>query len=592
MSAEGKIRKYIADYKFNSLFFRNMRLLLLLLVIPLAGATILTYYAYSNMRKNDIKAYNEQVTADVYGDLERILKEAQTELTYIGFNSNVELYMYDTADIRQLNYSISGIQELIRLPVISKDYIRSIYLYSFKSGKVISLAGVSDFDSFSQKSCFEDYLAAENGYRKVLITYGSDYGYEEKQLSVFQPIQYGKNQSGVAVMNIDLEALKEELSIPEHEIVFLTDREKILYSNKLEWIGKDAAEIPGIQNMIPDGTFLNSGYSISNKTAAKEPLEVISYLGMEKYHSQLSAIKGFMVVFLCGILVITLVFCAFISVRIFRPIEEIMLAIRTNQNVLIGEDALFEDKDELEYILNSIYKTANVKKDVDEELAERVRLLKKAQAVALQSQINPHFINNTLDTVNWMAIGLLGGKNEISEMTGALSKMLRISLENTDSIIPLSQEIEHSKSYLEIQKIRYEDKFQVIWSIPEELYACRTIRVILQPVIENAIYHGIKHLSCQGVIQIGGSTDGSRVELTVADNGLGMTEEELGRLRQEMDSKIIKESSHIGLTNVNQRIKLYFGEEYGISLECREGTGTTVFIRFPHILDGAAQERS
>lgn len=591
MSARGKIRKYIADYKFNSLFFRNMRLLLLLLVIPLAGATFLTYYAYSNMRKNEMKAYNEQVNADAYGDLERILKEAQTELTYIGFNSNVELYMYDTADIKQLNYSISGIQELIRLPVISKDYIRSIYLYSFKSDKVISLAGLSDFSTFSQKSCFEDYLAAD-GYRKVLITCGSDYGYEEKQLSVFQPIQYGKNQSGIAVMNIDLEALKKELSVSEHELVFMTDKEKILYSSNLEWIGRAASEIPGIENMIPNGTFLNSGYSISNRIADKEPLEVITYLGMEKYHSQLSTIKGAMVLFLCGILIITLVFSAFISVRIFRPIEEIMLAIQTNRSILVGEEALFEEKDELEYILYSIYRTANVKKDVDEELAERVRLLKKAQAVALQSQINPHFINNTLDTINWMAIGLLGGKNEISEMTGALSKMLRISLESTDSIIPLSQEIEHCKSYLEIQKIRYEDKFQVIWSLPEDLYACRTIRVILQPVIENAIYHGIKHLSCQGVIRIGGETDGSQVELTVTDNGLGMTEEELGRLRQEMDSKIIKESSHIGLTNVNQRIKLYFGEEYGISLECREGTGTIVYIRFPQIIDGAAQERS
>lgn len=197
MKARGKIRKYIEDYKFNSLFFKNLLLLLLLILIPLTGTTILVYYAYDNMQKNDIRSYNEKITADAYSDMERILKEARTELTYIGFNSNVELYMYDTAEIRQLNYRLSSIEELIRLPVISRDYIRNIFIYSFKSNKVISNQGISEYDNFLQKECIDTYLNSQEELRDVLVTTGTEYGYPEKQLSVFQEVKYGSVLGGV-----------------------------------------------------------------------------------------------------------------------------------------------------------------------------------------------------------------------------------------------------------------------------------------------------------------------------------------------------------------------------------------------------------
>lgn len=584
MKARGKIRKYIEDYKFNSLFFKNL-LLLLLILIPLTGTTILVYYAYDNMQKNDIRSYNEKITADAYSDMERILKEARTELTYIGFNSNVELYMYDTAEIRQLNYRLSSIEELIRLPVISRDYIRNIFIYSFKSNKVISNQGISEYDNFLQKECIDTYLNSQEELRDVLVTTGTEYGYPEKQLSVFQEVKYGSVLGGVSVMNLDIEALKKEIHVPEHEKVYLTNGKTILFSNDTDWVGKRADELPGLEQRVLNGTYLGSEYSISSKTSELYPLEVITYLSVDGYQNQLSTVKSFMIVFLLVMGVITLGVSAFISIRIFQPIGAIVSSIQMNRNVLMGEGELLREKDELEYILRSIQKTANLKKDVDEELSQRVRLLKKAQAVALQSQINPHFLNNTLDTINWMAIGLLGGKNEISEMTGALSKMLRMSLENTDTIIPMSQEIEHCMYYLEIQNKRYEDKFRAVWRIPEEIYGYKTIRVILQPIVENGIYHGIKHLTNQGLITISGRTYGETVEITVEDNGLGMSRAELERLREQMKSQVIKESSHIGINNVNQRIKLYFGDEYGVFIESEEGMGTAVTVRFPKITE-------
>lgn len=583
MKAKERIRRYIKHYKFNSLFIKNLLLLLALIMIPLTGTTILAYYAYGNLRKNEVRAYHESVTADAYAKLERILKEARSELIYIGFNSNVELYMYDTEEVKQLNYKIASIQDIIRLPVLARDYITSIYVYSRKSGKVVSIWGLSDYDTFGDKGCLEPYLESEEERRNIMITTGTDAGYPKRQLSIFQEINYGSKSTGVSVMNVDIKLLEKEAAVPDGIRLYLTDGQDILFSNDDELIGEKAERIPGYCNIVSNGIYQNGEYTVSSKIAEASGLEVITYMELDGYHSQLSAVKDFMIIFLSVMVLITLGLSSFISVRIFRPIEEIITTLRKYHDVLLGEEELFQEKDELEYILQSIQKTVNIKKDVDEELSERVRLLKKAQAVALQSQINPHFLNNTLDTINWMAIGLLGGRNEISEMTGALSRMLRMTLENTDTIVPVRAEVEHCMYYLEIQKKRYEDKFIVVWQIPEEVKECRTIRVILQPIVENAIYHGVKPLSNQGVITIGGRICGGEVELTVEDNGLGMTKEELDELQADMRSSVIKESRHIGVPNVNQRLRLYFGEEYGVFIDSAEGAGTRVTVRFPQI---------
>lgn len=209
--------------------------------------------------------------------------------------------------------------------------------------------------------------------------------------------------------------------------------------------------------------------------------------------------------------------------------------------------------------------------------------MKKAQAVALQSQINPHFLNNILETINWTAIELLGGRNEISAMAGSLSRMLRMTLENSDTVVSVRTEIQHCRYYLDIQKRRYEDKFDVVWEIPDEMLECRMIRIVLQPLVENAIYHGIKPMTNKGMIIIKGRMKQGQIFLSVADNGLGMKKQELDNLRKSMESAVIKESRHIGLTNVNQRIRLYYGDEYGLTMESTEGIGTTITVRIPQI---------
>ena len=582
MKVKAILKRYLTDYKFNSLLVRNMLLLLALILIPLSGGAAISYYAYKNMQMKERQSASREVADEVYSELEGIFREARTQLIYISMNSDVELYMYDEA-IRQFNYKIRTIQELIKMPVLAKDYVDSIWVYSVKSNRVVTQEGVAVYEDFHGRDRIEAYLNREEEETELMAAEAQQPDSSWPQLAAFREIRYGKQMNGVSVMNMDVKELLEELDVPENVHLYLTDGKKVLLADEKELIGRPAEEIEEYEKVIHDGTYSDSLQCISSVISPDGSLEVITRMGMEGYNDQLDAIRGIMFGLLAVMTLVTLILAVVVSVRLFRPIEEIMSSLQEHHNVLVGEDELFQNKDELEYILTSIQRTVNARKNTEEELAERLRLLKKAQAVALQSQINPHFLNNTLETINWTAIEMLGGKNEISAMAGALSRMLRMTLENSDTVVPVSTEIRHCMYYLEIQKTRYEDKFEVSWQIPEEVKNCRIIRIVLQPLIENAIYHGIKPMTNKGQITISGQTKEGLLLLTVSDNGLGMTGQELEALQRNMQSDMIRESSHIGMANVNQRLKLYYGEEYGLTVVSGEGMGTSVTIRIPKV---------
>ena len=579
MKVSERLRTF-QDYRFNSLFFKNLRLLSLLILVPIAGAVCIGFYSYNSIQRNEVQAYSDRMADNVYAGLTRILRECTTELLYIGQNSNVELYLYDP-NVRQQNYTLQNIQEVMLMPVLAKNYVDTVYLYSGTNGRVLSQAGVAPIDTFPDRKGLDQYLSQTDD-RVLLVTTSEVSGYEKTYLAVFQDVRYGSKTYGVSVMYLDVESLLEELNLAEDQELYLTDGDRILLTNREELMDRSVEEIPGYERVVHGGIAMEKNSCMVSRLAENEDLEVIVRIREAGYQGALTLL-GVMAALLGGMVFVTLGLSVFISLRLFQPIEKIMDALQSNRNILLGSEELFQEKDELTYILQTIQRTADVRKDVDKELAERVRLLKKAQAVALQSQINPHFLNNTMETINWTAIELLGGKNEISKMAGSLSKMLRMTLENSDTVVPVGEEIRHSMYYLEIQKIRYEDKFDVVWKIAPEVESCRIIRVVLQPLIENAIYHGIKPLTNKGLLTIRGYLNGETAELSVEDNGLGMTPEELNRLRENINGDVIKESAHIGLSNVNQRIRLYYGNEYGLIIDSREGIGTRVTIRFPRL---------
>ena len=218
------------------------------------------------------------------------------------------------------------------------------------------------------------------------------------------------------------------------------------------------------------------------------------------------------------------------------------------------------------------------------ELLEQVKTeqirLRKAEFELLQSQINPHFLYNTLDSIIWMAEGRK--YEEVVLMTASLARLLRQSISNEDEVVPLAREVEYAKGYLTIQKMRYKDKLEFEIDVEPSILNIPLIKLVLQPIIENAIYHGIDRMVDQGFITIRIFPDGEDIVFQVEDNGIGMTEEQCSQfLKQEGRDR--QGLGGIGIKNVNDRIKIYFGEKYGISIESELDEGTCVTIRMPKV---------
>ena len=209
---------------------------------------------------------------------------------------------------------------------------------------------------------------------------------------------------------------------------------------------------------------------------------------------------------------------------------------------------------------------------------------RKAELKALQAQINPHFLYNTLNAITWQAADQ--GALEISVLSNSLGKFFRVSLSKGKEIITLREEIEHVGSYLSIQSIRYKSKLNYAIDMPQEILDVPIIKLVLQPLVENAIYHGIKLKNAGGFIKIYATVfmeDGCKktLKLCVEDDGMGIDEEKLKVLNESLDLGITNTNEGYGIYNVNERIKLYYGEEYGLRLESKKGCWTRAAIRVP-----------
>ena len=283
-----------------------------------------------------------------------------------------------------------------------------------------------------------------------------------------------------------------------------------------------------------------------------------------------------------------------ISKSIARPINDLSKRVRGFANGdRIPEDAEFTGGDEIEQLNDSFNNMMRRINSLIEEVYEaKLRKneaelkSKEAELTLLQSQINPHFLYNTLEIIRWKAMFLTNGENEVTEMVSTLSDFFRLSLSKGEKIIPLKDEIAHTRNYVTIMNFRYTNKIDVQWHVDEELLDRRVPKLILQPVVENAIYHGIKPTNGKGLINIYVRRNENRIELQVMDNGVGMSSEAVERLNSEMADNAPPQpgpgkKGGYGLRNVNQRIKLTFGDKYGLHIDSELGTGTSVRIYLP-----------
>jgi two-component system, sensor histidine kinase YesM len=274
----------------------------------------------------------------------------------------------------------------------------------------------------------------------------------------------------------------------------------------------------------------------------------------------------------------------FISGSISNPIRELrkMAASIAEGNLNVRVEN--KNTDEIASLGASLNTMAGKLKELLDNSIKEQENLKKSELKALQAQINPHFLYNTLDTIVWMAEA--NKSEQVIEIVGALSKFFRITLSKGKDFISVKDEIEHVRSYLIIQKIRYRDILNFRIEVDEDILDYKILKLILQPIVENALYHGIKNRRSGGEILIKGSKRDEEYAILfeIIDNGIGMTEEKLNEVQAELNNNnvepLIKESG-FGLNNVHKRIKLYYGKDYGLFIQSEYNKGTHISICIP-----------
>lgn len=238
------------------------------------------------------------------------------------------------------------------------------------------------------------------------------------------------------------------------------------------------------------------------------------------------------------------------------------------------------DSSEVSMLTDSLNTLIDKINELLEQVTREQTRLRKAEFELLQSQINPHFLYNTLDAIVWLAEA--GEQKKVVSMVGSLSDFFRTSLNQGKDIIAIREELQHVRSYLEIQQVRYQDILNYQIEVPEELYKYSIPKITIQPLVENALYHGIKNKRGRGNITISGEPGQDGFLLQIVDDGIGITEERLLQVRDGIQNKVPTENEIYGLYNVNERIRLNFGDKYGISIESVYGEGTTVNVYLPY----------
>ena len=235
------------------------------------------------------------------------------------------------------------------------------------------------------------------------------------------------------------------------------------------------------------------------------------------------------------------------------------------------------------YLLRRDHNRTNLEQSyLQMQLSERKYKLKAMELLALQSQINPHFLFNTLETMNWKAVSLTGKPNELNGMIDHLSSILRYSLDSHTEAVPMNEEIKNTKSYIDILKNRYKNKFDVLWEYDEqEMVNCYTPKLLLQPLVENAIYHGIRETDGLGQIKIKMYTWHNQMRIIIIDNGLGISKQRLQFIKKLLLEDDEPSSKHIGLVNTAKRLRLAYGDQCRLRVNSKPGWGTMVVITLP-----------
>ncbi|MBB3112655.1 two-component system sensor histidine kinase YesM [Paenibacillus phyllosphaerae] len=417
--------------------------------------------------------------------------------------------------------------------------------------------------------------------------------------------QNGVTQNAVLLVDVNfkqIDELSQRVSLGQKGYVYIIDDSagNIVYhpQQQLIYIGLKYENVEQALKYAY-GSYMDDSTGedrlITIKTVNNIGWKVVGVSYMDEVMTSKQEVGDYIVRILLLVLLLVLIISAFMSARISRPIKQLEKAMKSVERGEFGTPVTIRGALEVERLSQRYNMMMGTIKQLMNQIVAEQEAKRKYELEVLQAQINPHFLYNTLNSVVRM-VGMSKNEEIVKTIT-SLSKLFRISLGKGQAIITVKEELEHARNYLTIQEIRFKNKFHFTLEADDEVLGFRTLKLILQPIIENAIVHGIERMVDEGYIEVRAQLIGERVRFTIKDNGLGIDEKTLQKLNSGQavgtsepilqgsgsgsGAMPVSSGSGVGVHNVRERIRLYYGEEYGLTYESELEEGTTVTIEIP-----------
>lgn len=582
MQAERKKIVYNRSIRNSIFIYFTITSLVAVLLIVISIYSRLSSQLYDTVKQENVNLVNRvDSSMEVY--LRNIMKLSDT--IYYGIIKNANLSEDSIGEKLTLLYNNN------------KEQVSNIALIS-KEGEPISVVPAARFRKNFKAEDEEWFVNALNKTENIHFTLPHVQKMFEKGdnsykwvISMSRAVEItvgGSTEQAVLLIEMAYQGLEEvldEVTLGNGGYIYLMDSKgEIIWHPKYELIASGRVKE---NNLVAAGYDDGSREEIFNGTRQTVVTKTVGYTGWKL----VGVIKGtgislnmlktrlFIVFVILLIIFIVILINSYISFRVTNPIRELEKSVKALEEGNLDADIYMGGSYEVQHLGKSVQDMKFRIKGLMQNIVNEHEEKRKSEFDSLQAQINPHFLYNTLDIIVWQIEN--EKQSEAVHTVTDLARFFRLSLGKGKNIVTVKDEIEHVKNYLMIQHMRFKNKFDYEFDIAEDVLELPSLKLMLQPLVENAIYHGMEFMDGDGMIMVKAWRKEDELYLSVADNGLGMTEDKVEMILTGESTSGNGRGSGIGVKNVNERIKLYFGEAYGLTIDSEPDEGTTVIIHLP-----------
>lgn len=563
--------------------------------------TCLTLYArFSKQMDDAIQEENQILVSQVNQSLSTYLRDM------IRLSDSICYNVVKNTDLER-----EGVGEEIRLLYDTySDYVENVALFT-RTGELLATAPaakVKDGIDVTGEEWFTSAMAqTENlhfgvpAIQTLFVDAENNYKWVVSLSCAVELTQGGGAQLGVLLIDLKysaLTALFQSVKFSGSGYVYLVDGTgNLIYHPERTLIAtgrvrknslQTAARSDGIYTEVWEG----ARRSVIVQSVGYTGWKVVGVVERPGFTMSLQQTLPFLVVIICAYVELLILMNVLLSRKITEPLRRLRESVGQVEEGAERPPIYVGGTAETRELGTAIQTMVDRMRQLTADMVREHEQKQKSELNALQAQINPHFLYNTLDIIVWMIEN--GQREDAIRVVTALARFFRISLSKGRNIIPVRDELEHVRNYLLIQEMRYKNKFRYQITCPEACANLTTIKLVVQPIVENAIYHSMDFMDGDGLIDIRADTDGRDLTITVSDNGLGMPPDVVERLLTASPQPGAqtggKRGSGIGLRNVQERIRLYFGSEYGVTIQSEPDEGTVVTLHLPAVPYGEMED--